>query len=321
MRMLTVFLGIALMSCQTAPPAPAQPIRAADEALLDRFEIRTSEWVSLHFFAFHAARALSGEDYGFTTVPLLPEDAELLEDPTIAGAFAPVAELYRPVLGNRLFRGGLFNFARQLGDGPEGIEDAEARAVLEAFMPVYREHFWPRHGAMAREFAGDLEAELARHGEALLLATADELDADWGDAHYLTHVAAYTNWAGAFSNDNVLFMSASDPDIAAHRLEVFVHETAHGRPIGNTIVPAADKALAAHGLENDRFWHYLQFQATGRAAKRVFGEEYVPYVVATGLASRGDTKTWYDALDAVWDRHDTLEARAIAAAGIVAAQD
>ena len=286
---------------------------------LDRFEIRTSEWVSLHFFAFHAARALSGEDYGYRTVPLFPEDAALLEDSAIVAAFAPVAEMYAPVLDRRLFRGPLFAVARQLGEGPETIEDPEIRSTFEAFMPTYRQHFWPRHREMADAFAARLRTEMSTHGPALLAAAADELDATWGDARYLTYVTAYANWAGAFSNDNIVFLGAADPDVAAHALEIYVHELAHGEPIGNTVRPAAEAALAAHGLENDRFWHYLQFKATGEAARRVLGEDYVPYVRATGLADRGDTGIWYDALDAAWERYDTLEERAMAAAAIVAA--
>lgn len=319
MRLLSVpAIALAFLSCQTA--APQAPQRAAPTGVaLDHFEVRTSEWVSLHFFAFHAARALSGEDYGYRAVPLFPEDATLLDDPAIAAAFAPMAELYGPVLDNRLFRGALFDLARQLGEGPQAIEDPEVRSAFAAFMPTYREYFWPRHKVMAEGFAAELRADLATHGQALLAATADELDATWGDADYLTYVSAYANWAGAFSNDNILFLSAADSAIAAHKLEMYVHETAHGEPIGNTIRPAADAALAAYDLENDRFWHYLQFKATGEAAKRVLGQDYVPYARATGLAGRGDTKIWYDALDAVWDQHDSLADRAMAAAAIVAA--
>lgn len=310
-------IALACLACQPAPAPPGQPAPAAID--LDRFEIRTSEWVSLHFFAFHAARALNGEDYGFRTVPLFPEDAALLEDPAIAAAFEPVAEMYAPVLDNRLFLGRLFSIARQLGEGPEAIENPEIRATFEAFMPTYREHFWPRHRAMAEGFAARLRADLSVHGPALLAATADQLDAAWGDVDYLTYVSAYTNWAGAFSNDNILFLSAAHPDIGDHALEIYVHETAHGEPIGNTIRPAADAALAAHGLEHDRFWHYLQFKATGEAARRVLGDDYVPYARATGLADRRDTKAWYDALDAVWEEYDSLEDRAMAAVAIVAA--
>ena len=313
----TSAIALACLSCQTAPEATRQPTVGSIE--LDRFEIRTSEWVSLHFFAFHAARELSGEDYGYRTVPLFPEDAALLEDSAIAAAFAPVAEMYAPVLNHRLFRGVLFAIARQLGEGPQAIEDAEIRSTFEAFMPTYRQHFWPRHQEMAEAFAAKVRAGMATHGPALLAATADELDATWGDAHYPAYVSAYVNWAGAFSNDNILFLGAADPDVAAHALEMYVHETAHGEPIGNTIRPAADAALAAHGLEHDRFWHYLQFKATGAAAKRVLGDSYVPYARATGLASRSDTKIWYDALDAAWKQYDNLEQRAMAAVAIVAA--
>lgn len=309
---------LACLSCQTASKATRQPMPGSIE--LDRFDIRTSEWVSLHFFAFHAARALSGEDYGYRTVPLFPEDAALLEDSAIAAAFAPVAEMYAPVLSQPLFRGALFAIARQLGEGPQAIEDPEVRSTFEAFMPTYRQYFWPRHQEMAEAFAAKVRAGLAAHGPALLAATADELDSTWGDARYTTYVSAYVSWAGAFSNDNILFLGAADPDIAAHALEMYVHETAHGEPIGNTIRPAADAALAAYGLEHDRFWHYLLFKATGEAARRVLGEGYVPYARATGLASRSDTRIWYDALDAAWEQHDDLQERAMAAVAIVAAE-
>ena len=311
-----VLVCLICLGCQTVT-APRQLAPAA--VSVDRFDIRTNPWVSLHFFAFHAARAASGEGYGYRTVSLFPEDAALLDDPAIAADFAPMAKMYAPVLDDRLFRGGLFTIARQLGEGLQTIEDGEVRSTFEAFMPTYREHFWPRHQAMAETFAARLQADMAAQGPALLAVTADELGASWGDSDYITYVSAYTNWAGAFSNDNILFLSAADPDIAAHALEVYVHETAHGEPIGDTIRPAANAALAAHGLEHDRFWHYLQFKATGEAAKRVLGEDYVPYAHATGLTDRGDAKIWYDALDAVWDRYDSLADRAMAAAAFVAA--
>lgn len=311
------------MACQPSAAPDARPATASQAAGvrdidLNRFQIRTNPWVSLHFFAFHAARAQSGKDYGYTNVQLLPRDLELLRDPAIASAFEPVAELYGPFLDNRLSRGALFSVARALGEGPETIEDEETRQVFENFMPVYLEHFWPRHRPLAEELANKLRADLNVHGAAVLAATADELDATWGESTYTTYVSAYGNWAGAFSDDNVIFLSATDPELPAHLLEIFVHEAAHGEPIGNTIRPAAEAALAANHLENDRFWHYLQFYATGRAAQRVLGEDYVPYVAATGLTSREDTKPWYDALEAVWDDHDTLEQRARAAAELLA---
>ena len=114
-------IALVCLSCQTVPQAPRQPTPATID--LERFDICTSDWVSLHFFAFHAARALSGEDYGYRTVPLFPEDAALLDDPAIAAAFAPVAEMYAPVLNRRLFRGPLFAIARTLGEGPQAFED------------------------------------------------------------------------------------------------------------------------------------------------------------------------------------------------------
>ena len=51
----------------------------------------------------------------------------------------------------------------------------------------------------------------------------------------------------------------------------------------------------------------------------MLGDDYVTYTEATGLRTREDTKPWYDALEAVWDEHDTLEDRAMAAAALVAA--
>ena len=104
-----VTLSLAACTSSAEPPLaapPAQKLASPEAPSLDRFPVQTSEWVSLHFFAFHATRHLEGGDYGFTKVALDPEDAALLARPDVAEAFAPLAELYRPVSRNRLFRGG-----------------------------------------------------------------------------------------------------------------------------------------------------------------------------------------------------------------------
>ena len=314
MRNVLTLLGAALAAPQQVH---AQPVEISDAATTDRFEIRVSEWVSLHFFAFHAARLRHDKKYrGF--VALLPEDRTLLENPAIAAAFEPLARAYDPVLDNRLFRGGLFSTVKSL-DAAETI-DPELRAAFDAFMPTYRTYFWPRHRALAEQSAHAMRTQIATNGEAMANAVAEELGTSWGTSDYVFYLAPYTNWSGALSNDNHVYMSALDENIARYPLEMFFHESAHGEPIGSTIEPAADAALAAHGLESDRFWHYILFTATGKAAQRVLGEDYVPYSIGTGLTEAEGSKVWYDALLSVWDEHDTLEARAIAAAALVAAQ-
>lgn len=60
--------------------------------------------------------------------------------------------------------------------------------------------------------------------------------------------------------------------------------------------------------------------AHGEAAKQVLGDDYVPYVRATGLANRSTMKIWYDALDTAWQQHEKLGDRATAAVAIVAAE-
>ena len=313
------------LTCSMLEPAtqPQSQLAEASVALpdgesTDRFQLGTSEWVALHFFAYHATRAQAGLD-DWMSVPLLPKDAALLANPTIAAEFAPVAELYTPVMELPLVRGGLFSFLIGLDEAPESIEDPDNRAVLEAFMPIYRKYFWPRHRAMAELFAHEMRAEIAIHGPAMAAAVADELDSGWGDRDYTVYALPYVNWAGAMSGAGHVYLSAQEEELANPPLEIFFHETAHNRPIGEKIRPAAEAALAAHGLESDRFWHYLLFYATGRAAKRVLGDDYVTYTEATGLRTREDTKPWYDALEAVWDEHNTLEDRAMAAAALVAA--
>lgn len=299
-------------------PAKASAALPGDEAI-DRFQLSTSEWVALHFFAYHATRAQADLD-DWMSVPLLPEDAALLANPTIAAQFAPVAELYTPVMEMPLVRGGLFSFLLGLDEAPASIEDPENRAVLKGFMPTYRKYFWARHRAMAELFAYEMRAEIATRGPAMAAAVADELDSAWGDRDYTVYALPYVNWAGAMSGAGHVYLSAQEKELSNHPLEIFFHETAHNRPIGEKIRPAAEAALEANGLENNRFWHYLLFYATGRAAKRVLGDDYVTYIEATGLRTREDTKPWYDALEAVWDNHDTLEARAMAAAALVAAE-
>jgi len=320
MKHLIAVLAIAGMYSIPACASAGETVSSVETVARPRFAIEQDPWINLHFFAYHAARAQSGEKL-MSRVPLLEADVAAFDEEARA-AFAPLAAAYAPYLDKSpAFDPELAVIGQQLVDGPDALGDHELADALKAFMPVYQQRFWPLHQQLNEAMAAALDAGLATHGDALAAALARNLDSHWGDALIRVDLTPYTVRQGAFTigDPSHIFLSTGDDDVLAYALEIMFHESSHTHPLGDTLLPAANAALGANGVENPRFWHLLLFMASGMSAKEVLGPDYVPYVWGTGIADRPEMKPYYEALLAVWDQHDTLEARATAAIAIVKA--
>ncbi|WP_265569820.1 hypothetical protein [Sphingomicrobium nitratireducens] len=294
-------------------PSVAAPVGTA------RYDVHVDPWFSLHSFAWNAARNASGLKLR-SRARIDDVDRALLERPDIAQAFAPLAAAYAPTFDmHPLFSKELYGIGLAASLDRSQLDPA-LREALEAFMPVYRTHFWPRHEAEALAMKNDLEGALDRRGDRMAAILADSLGSEWGELPIRVDLVPYATRAGAYTSQRRIVIAALDPDMRARPLEMVFHESSHRAPLGDRFEAAAEAALARHGLANERFWHHLLFTASAMAARDVPGDDYVPYPVAVGLAG-GESKPWYDALFAVWDRHETLEARADAAAAMVAANE
>jgi hypothetical protein len=285
------------------------------------FDIRTDKWMSLHHFAFHAARFLS-EDALQGRVALSPEDQAVLSGGA-ATAFVPLAEAYAPYTHQSiLFSPETRAIAKALTQGPDRISDEKLKRALEEFMPVYEARFWPRHRQWAIELSNSLSKQLERHGPQMVSRLTSYLEQDWPDQAIRVDLVPYANWAGAYTDDAPahITLATNDPDISMFAFEILFHEASHTKPLGLSIDLAAEQALQEAGLTSNRFWHYLLFYLTGQAASEVLGDpDYVPYAHATGKASLPTAAPFYRALELTWNPDNSLVERATAAAIEVAA--
>jgi hypothetical protein len=143
------------------------------------------------------------------------------------------------------------------------------------------------------------------------------LEQDWPDKPIRVDIVPYANWAGAYTDDNPphITLASNDPAISKYAFEMVFHEASHTNPLAHSIDLAAEQALQEAGLSSSRFWHYLLFYVSGRAASEILPDpDYVPYAQATGLASHPAAEPFYEALVSVWDNENNLADRARAAA-------
>lgn len=314
------FLAVAVAALAAAgcgtPQPPAGTIAATAHPTIE-IELHRDERVAMFLFGFHGARGVSGRRLR-SMLPLGEEDAAALA--RHGEAFAPVAAAFDPYLDAHpgFDRTLLLTLGAFAGAGVEP-PDPGLLAALNAFEPIYRAEFAPRHRRLVSGYASILQPQLARHGDAMARAVAREVSGTWREEPIRLDIVPYATSIGAYTNSYHIVIGAGSQEARDHALELVFHEAAHTDPMDRPLKAAASAALERHGLDNERFWHYLQFYAIGRAAQSVLGRDYVPYHLATGLSARSGPE-YYAAIDEVWDRYDTLEERADAAAALVAAR-
>ena len=311
LKAVIIAAALALPACVTTTnPAPRD----------SHFEIVSDQWMALHLFAYHAARAQS-RDKLRGRVPLDAADRALFTD-EVRAAFGPLAEAYAPYIRTSLLHDADTQaIAKALRAGPDAIRDAKLRAALTEFMPVYERVFWPRHKARNEALIAALTPQLVRFESDMAARLSAYLERPWPDDPIRVDIAPYANWAGAYTADQPahIIMSAQDKEMIAHAFEMMFHEASHTHPLGENIDLSAEAALAEFNIQSRGFWHFLLFYTSGRAAAETLGDpDYIPYAYDVGLAERAHAKPFYDALDAVWDDEDTLAARARAAIALVA---
>lgn len=325
MTRMKTFLSapLAIMICASGCVAPStasppQVVDLARDSTTITIEVHTSHDLALFLFSYHAARSLSDRELR-NRRPLSAKDAALLSDH--AEAFVPVYAAFQPYLdAHPLFDRNMLFMGANLTGGDVEFPDPAVSAAMDAFRPTYEAYFAPAHRTATDRYRTMLESQIAQYGDAMARAVARELSGEWRVEPIRIDVVPYATRIGAYTNSHHTVISASQPDYRTHALEMAFHEAAHTDPIFSQLREVAAEALEANGLEELRFWHYLQFYGVGRAARSVLGEDYVPYHEATGLSSRS-AKPWYDAIAAVWDDHDTLRDRAHAAAALIAARE
>ncbi len=320
-RLIRTVCVVAAVIVGLAPVVSAQEAEHTSPG--GRFVFHVDPWIALHHFAFHFVREELYDLKLRGRVPLMDEDRRALDE-EFRAACSALVPAYRPYIeGSLLFNPATRGLGVALLEGPGALSDSDVRQALEACMPAYRALFWPRHRRASEALIASLQRDLSQYEEPMAAGLVEIFEGTWPDAPIRVDVTPYANWAGAYTDAspaNITLASYDRNSPGAHALEMLFHEASHTNTFSEPLIVATTAALETAGIKNDRLWHYVMFFATGRLAKQMLGEDYVPYSEAHGLVDRESAAPFYRALDATWDEETSLTSRITAAAQIVANQ-
>lgn len=174
--------------------------------------------------------------------------------------------------------------ARSLSGTP--VDPATA-AILQRAEPIYRKVWWPAHQKANRAWRDSIQKLVRRHGPSVLAFITRAYGFSWPEAGYGVHVAAYTNWAGAYSTrgDLLVLSSRTEGEQGLYGLETIFHEGMHQWDPQMFEVIRAQARLANKVLPRG-FSHALIFFTAGEAIRHV-APEHVPYAEKFGVWERG----------------------------------
>jgi hypothetical protein len=295
MRLVISFLllPVAAMSAQ----------RPADPPIV----FRIGFWNNLHHFLYVLGRAQNhAPDASREAVAKAPAELELLAARSDAerAAWQAAVDFYAagPSKQDLVFDDDLIKTTQALASLGDGAPDIghDQDAVLARAAPVYQAVWWDAHLRANRARLEDLEALVAKYGPALVKRLTTVYQATWPSQARVVNLAAYTNWAGAYSTDGGLIeLSSTDPSISgALGLETLFHESSHqwDDEVQQRLarVASSENAHVPRSLS-----HALIFYTSGELVKEVIpGHE--PYADQAGIWSRGGMRGVKPVLEQYW---------------------
>jgi hypothetical protein len=302
---------VAVMLVAAALSSAAQT-RPAPRALSPIFRFETDEfWLNLHHFLYVLGRAeAKTPDSSREAVVKAPDDMQA-GLPTLGDAeqqqWRAAVTAYANGASKKdvVFDDPLPATAHALADVRDAPTlagapvDAVIAATLEYAAPIYRKAWWPAHHAANVEWQAAIQRLVDQHGSAVLAFITRAYGMTWPAAGFPVHVAAYTNWAGAYSTDgNLLVVSSRDPSLdGLHGLETVFHEGMHQWD------DQMQALLRAQAQKTGRtpppgLSHAMIFFTAGEAVRRI-SPDYTPYAQAFGVWQRG-MQSLHAALEATW---------------------
>jgi hypothetical protein len=165
--------------------------------------------------------------------------------------------------------------------------DPDLRRTLEEAAPIYRKAWWQAHRAANERWRAAIDPLIARYATDILAFITRAYGLAWPEEGYPVRVAAYSNWAGAFSTEGDLLIVASlDPGNAGlYALETVFHEAMHQWD------DRVWELLVQHARDEGRYirrdlTHAMIFMTAGEAVRSV-APDHVPYAEANGIWERG----------------------------------
>jgi hypothetical protein len=305
MRIAARALVAMLLASMAAPAIAASPP-------IFRFESEEF-WLNLHTFLYVLGRAENKfPDAALEAVAGAPADAlrglQLLNDAERkAWADAVTAYVRGASRSDPVFERDAALLESRLADADDaptlnGTDvNPAVRDVLERVAPIYRRAWWPAHRAANQEWVAATEELVKANGQTVLDFVTRAYQSPWPPNGYPVHVAAYSNWAGAFSTYANFMLVASNANAGTRGwagFETVFHESLH--QFDDAIEPrlAAD-ARAARKTLHRNLSHALIFFTAGEAVRRVAPAGYIAVADASGVWSRGMTGL-KDALTEIW---------------------
>ena len=316
----TVVLAACAHSSAGSAPAKANPT-----ASTKLFEFHSNFWVNLHHFLYVTARARAGLDGTRTAV------TSALADTVGFGALSREEQsawnqalaYYARAVASRdiLFDSSLVAVNDRLAEletaaAVRGAKDLDPgiAAALDRAAPTYRRLWWPRHDASNRSWIERALVPLSQHGDAAARAEANAFHKQWSSVPVRVDVAAYTNWAGAYTTEfpshiNVRSTEDSSADSSV-LFETLFHEVLH--TMDDSVFIAVRKVFGAAGKRLPRDpTHPFIFYTAGEVTRRLF-PGHVPIAERGGLWTRNsDFARMLPLLRTHWqaylDGHSSLE--------------
>jgi hypothetical protein len=211
-----------------------------------------------------------------------------------------------PAVKDAVFDADFVATTRKLADAPDTADvaslglDPQLAGTLRLAAPVYRAVWWPRHARANETRIEQLRGLADNYGAALVKRLTSVHGTQWPTQPRVIDVAAYSNWAGAYSTDDGLIVVASTGEAIAGSLglEILLHESSHqwDDEIGRRLEAIAVKVgKPLPGLLS----HALIFYTSGElVAEAVPG--HVPYAVKFGLWNQQGLGAFKPLLDQYW---------------------
>jgi hypothetical protein len=282
-----VALSAALSQTAAQPGPPAASLRAP-------FEFHSSVWVNLHHFLYLTARGRKGLDASRSGVVAALADTvgfgALSSDQR--GAWDAALAYYGRALADRdiLFDSSMVRVTNELAridDAPSlgGARlDSALLATLERAMPAYRALWWARHDASNRRWIVAATAMVAEHGDSAVQRESRAFRTPWSAKPVRVDVAAYTNWAGAYTTEHPSHINISSTNTGnqgSYVFETLFHEVLH--TMEDSVFAALRSAFRDSGKRSFRDpTHPFIFYTAGEVTRRAY-PDHVPYAERFGL--------------------------------------
>jgi hypothetical protein len=272
MRLIDLRLSATLIA---AIVATASAFPDAQEKPL--FTFHSNAWLNLHHYVRAVARGGPGPG-GQTS-----EEQK---------QWAAGVEFYKPYATRDVLRDdGMVAIASALR-GAEGRNDLagiaidpELKSVLERLMPIYRTHGWSEHDRANREWITAVRPLVERHGAPIRQALLRTYGATWPTEPMHVDLSVVAGPGGAFSVNNHITISSSDPGYRGHAgLEMLFHEASHGLNLFDALIQPLVRIAAEQNVTlPPQLWHAVLFYTAGELTTRELKArsiDYAPYANA-----------------------------------------